>query len=71
MSKKQTSASTGIGFETALLLIFITLKLCHVIDWSWWWVVSPLWIAILLAMVFLLSYILILTIVGILLHKKK
>ena len=30
-----------LGFLT---LIFITLKLCHVIDWSWVWVLAPLWI---------------------------
>lgn len=30
---------------TSLLgLIFITLKLCNVITWSWWWVLSPFWI---------------------------
>lgn len=29
-----------------LLVVFIILKLCHVIDWSWWWVMSPLWIAV-------------------------
>jgi phosphate/sulfate permease len=22
---------------------FITLKLCDVIDWSWWWVLAPFW----------------------------
>ncbi len=27
-------------------LIFVTLKLCRVIDWSWWWILSPWWIAI-------------------------
>ncbi len=27
-----------------LFFIFLILKLCHVIDWSWWWVTSPLWI---------------------------
>lgn len=35
---------------TGLLLIaFIVLKLCKVIDWSWWWVLSPLWIPVVLA----------------------
>lgn len=33
----------------ALQLIFITLKLCHVIDWSWWCVLIPLWFLILWA----------------------
>lgn len=22
---------------------FVVLKLCHVIDWSWWWVTAPFW----------------------------
>lgn len=26
-----------------MFLIFMTLKLCSVIDWSWWWVTAPLW----------------------------
>jgi hypothetical protein len=33
-----------VGFLGALALIFITLKLTHYIDWSWWFVTSPLWI---------------------------
>ena len=32
------------GFLGFLTLIFITLKLCHIIDWSWVWVLAPLWI---------------------------
>ena len=35
----------SIGFAGLLCLIFITLKLTKVIAWSWWWVLSPLWIA--------------------------
>lgn len=38
-----TNNSGGIGFLGALLLVFITLKLVGVIDWSWWWVLAPLW----------------------------
>lgn len=34
----------GLGAGTVLLIIFIVLKLTHTIDWSWWWVLSPLWI---------------------------
>ena len=34
----------GIGFFGALTLIFIVLKLCNVINWSWLWVLSPLWL---------------------------
>jgi len=38
------NTSNGIGFGTVLFLIFMTLKLTGNIDWSWWWVISPLWI---------------------------
>jgi hypothetical protein len=31
-----------------LTIVFIILKLAKVIDWSWWWVVSPIWITVLL-----------------------
>jgi hypothetical protein len=37
-------SGSGTGFFSLLTLIFITLKLTYVIDWSWWWVLSPLWL---------------------------
>jgi hypothetical protein len=43
--KKATTGGLGIG--TILFLIFLTLKLAEVgpvAEWSWWWVISPLWI---------------------------
>lgn len=42
MSKSSTTTG-GIGFFGILFLIFLTLKLTNQIDWSWWWVTSPLW----------------------------
>lgn len=30
-------------FIPALTLMFIGLKLTNFIDWSWWWVLSPIW----------------------------
>ena len=33
-----------IGFLGLLTLVFIVLKLTHYIDWSWLWVLSPLWL---------------------------
>jgi len=44
MSDSKSTSSGGIGLGGVLLCIFVTLKLCKVIDWSWWWVLSPLWI---------------------------
>lgn len=43
------SKSDGIGFLGALTLIFIILKLCGIINWSWIWVLAPSWIPIFLA----------------------
>jgi len=43
MSNKNNH-SGGITATGALQLIFIVLKLIGVITWSWWWVLSPLWI---------------------------
>lgn len=40
--------SGGIGFVGALTIVFIVLKLIGVIAWSWWWVLSPLWISFVL-----------------------
>jgi hypothetical protein len=45
MSNKTNSSSSGIGFVGLLTIVFITLKLLGKIAWSWWWVLSPLWIA--------------------------
>jgi hypothetical protein len=38
-----SSSSGGIGFFGALTILFITLKLTDYIDWSWWWVLAPIW----------------------------
>lgn len=44
-SKDLTTTSSGsIGICTVLFLIFLVLKLCNVINWSWWWVTAPLWL---------------------------
>lgn len=41
MSSQNTSGGIGVG--GALGIAFIVLKLTGVIDWSWWWVLSPFW----------------------------
>jgi len=40
----KTEAKVNIGFPGLLALVFITLKLIGKISWSWWWVLSPIWI---------------------------
>ena len=45
MSDKNYKITFGCnGFCGLLTILFIGLKLTHYIDWSWWWVLSPLWI---------------------------
>ena len=41
---KNNSSSSGLGFASLLTIVFIVLKLCGQISWSWVWVLSPLWI---------------------------
>ena len=53
------AAKGGIGFTGLLAIVFITLKLCGVIDWSWWWVLSPLWIYAILFVLALIVIVLI------------
>jgi len=48
------TTSGGIGFTGLLTILFIGLKLTGYIDWSWWWVLSPIWISILLVIAILL-----------------
>lgn len=57
---KNNSASGGIGFTGLLTIVFIVLKLCHVIEWSWLWVLAPLWISTILGLIIVIIYVIIL-----------
>lgn len=57
MNNKQ--ASGEIGFAGLLTIVFIILKLCGVIAWSWWWVLSPLWISEILWTIFVVVVLLV------------
>ena len=43
----------GPSLLNLLVILFIALKLCGVITWSWWWVLSPIWMGLGLAAVLL------------------
>lgn len=51
MENKKSNSNAGIGFTGVLQVAFIVLKLCKVINWSWWWVLAPTWIGIIVAVV--------------------
>ncbi len=61
MSEKNNS-SGGIGFLGILQIVFIVLKLTGNIAWNWWWVLSPIWISVLIVCIILLVYAIILVI---------
>ena len=47
MSTETVSVNNGgIGFAGLLTVLFIGLKLTHYIDWSWLWVLAPLWLPV-------------------------
>ena len=52
MSNNTSSSSSGI-FPSLLTVLFIGLKLTGHITWSWWWVLSPLWISALIGLTIL------------------
>ena len=53
MSSNRNSSSSGIGICGVLTIVFVVLKLVGVINWSWLWVLCPLWIDILLTIILL------------------
>ena len=54
----ENKSGGGIGFAGLLTIVFIVLKLTKVINWSWIWVLSPLWIS------FIIGVILVAVIIG-------
>lgn len=57
--EKTSKVVGGIGFLDALFLLFLGLKLCKAINWSWWWVTAPLWGQVLLVLIICLILIII------------
>lgn len=60
MATNNGSTGGGIGFVGLLTIVFITLKLTGYITWSWLWVLSPIWISIVLAILFIVLFVLLL-----------
>lgn len=55
MGTSNSLKSNGIGFCGLLTISFIVLKLTNYINWSWWWVLSPLWIPLVIVVILVIS----------------
>lgn len=49
---KNNNSGGGIGFLGVLSIVFIVLKLTHVINWSWWLVLSPSLLSVAIVIVY-------------------
>ena len=45
------------AFVSLLTVAFIVLKLTNVIDWSWWWVLSPFWLSLVVGLIAIAAYV--------------
>ena len=66
MNKNNNNTSSGVTFASLLFLLFLALKLTHVIDWSWWWITTPIWGPFVIVAVVLI----IIAVIAVLLNKK-
>lgn len=60
-SSSSSSSTGGIGSVGLLTIVFIVLKLTGFIGWSWIWVLSPIWISLILEVVIFTIAILVVT----------
>ena len=56
MREEKNRISINLAYPSLLTTVFVVLKLCEVIDWSWWWVLTPLWVSIVLVILGVLLY---------------
>lgn len=54
MNRTYKNSKSAMGFLNTLQIVFIVLKLCDIITWSWWLVFTPLWINLGIAVIVLL-----------------
>ena len=73
MNNKNAS-SGGITLSGLTFLVFLVLKLCGVINWSWWWVTCPLWGPLALVIAIFIVYLLVILCIdglGAIFKKKR
>lgn len=54
-----TNLKVELPMLSLLGVAFVVLKLCGVIDWSWWWVTAPFWVPVALSLIIILLWIIV------------
>ena len=65
METNNSAKSGGMGVGTLLTIVFVVLKLCGVVDWSWFWVLSPVIFSTIFTLIFIVVAAIIVT------HHRK
>ncbi len=60
-----SSSSGGIGFSGLLTVLFVGLKLTGHITWPWLWVLSPIWISLLIGIAILIIFLIVAIVTGV------
>ena len=69
-SSKSSGSGGGVGIPTVIQIVFIILKVVGGIEWSWFWVLSPTWLSI-LVVIFVLLIVFIVKVISVASRKKK
>lgn len=68
MSSNKNYSSAGVGFGGLLTIAFVVLKLTKCIAWSWWWVLAPMWVPVVIAII---AFVVLLVREIVLIHKRR
>ena len=64
MSVDNKGMNSNSFFASMLLILFIGLKLANIITWSWWWVMSPLWVPLVIFVIIVVPILIIIAMKG-------
>jgi len=65
MISKENYVAIGPSWCMALTILFVGLKLTNQINWSWWWVLSPVWLPVAAALSFIVTLVCVVGVVSI------
>ena len=71
MADKVKIVHTGVSFTSLLFLTLFVLKLCNVINWSWWIITMPLWLPFALFLVTVVLFLIGLAVVFVVVKSQK